>query len=92
MAQTLTALTLIFLVGLVLIRVALLKEQGVRAMHFGQIDQKDFLIPPFVLIYFYQVFAGAFSLPTLSEQRFFELGSSPGPGLACAYWPWSCSG
>ena len=83
MAQTLTALTLILLIGLVLIRVALLNKQGVRAIHFGQIDRKDFLIPPFVLVYFYQVFAGAFSPPALSEQRFFESGilSWAGAGL-----------
>ena len=83
MAQTLAALSLIVLIGLVLIRVAWLKKRGVRALHFGQIDRRDFLIPPFVLVYFYQVLAGAFSLPGLSEQRFFESGilSWTGVGL-----------
>jgi protein-S-isoprenylcysteine O-methyltransferase Ste14 len=32
---------------------------------------KDFLIPPFALFYFYIVFAAAFGLPTVSKQQFF---------------------
>ena len=41
-------------------------------MLFGKIDKKDFLIPPFVLFYFYQVFSGAFNLPTVSTHQFFS--------------------
>ena len=41
-------------------------------MHFGAIDKKDFLIPPFAVFYFYVVFAAAFNLPTVSRQEFFQ--------------------
>jgi protein-S-isoprenylcysteine O-methyltransferase Ste14 len=41
-------------------------------MHFGKIDKKDFLIPPFALFYFYIVFAAAFGLPAVSQQQFFS--------------------
>jgi protein-S-isoprenylcysteine O-methyltransferase Ste14 len=41
-------------------------------MHFGNIDKKDFLIPPFALFYFYTVFAAAFGWPLLGGQRFFR--------------------
>jgi protein-S-isoprenylcysteine O-methyltransferase Ste14 len=68
----LAALTIVLLVGMVLIRVFLLRRKGTRAVHFGGIDKKDFLIPPFALFYFYIVFAAAFNLPTVSTQRFFH--------------------
>ena len=41
-------------------------------MYFGNLDRKDFLIPPFVLFYFYLVFANTFNLPTVSTQEFFH--------------------
>ncbi len=41
-------------------------------MHFGNIDKKDFLIPPFALFYFYLVFAAAFGFPSVSTQEFFH--------------------
>jgi protein-S-isoprenylcysteine O-methyltransferase Ste14 len=69
----LAALTLLLLVGMVLFRVFLLRRTGTRALHFGRIDKKDFLIPPLALFYFYIVFAAAFNLPTVSNQRFFHL-------------------
>src|SRR5262245_24107761 len=68
----LAALTIVFLFGMVLTRVFLMKRTGTKAMHFGGIDKKDFLIPPFALFYFYTVFAAAFNLPIVSSQRFFR--------------------
>ena len=41
-------------------------------MQFGQIDKTDFLIPPFVLLYVYLVFAAAFDFPSVSRQAFFH--------------------
>src|ERR1700676_1061646 len=41
-------------------------------MKFGEIDKKDFLIPPFALFYFYVVFRAAFGFPTVSKQELFE--------------------
>lgn len=57
---------------MVLIRILLLKRQGVNAFHFGKIDKNDFLIPPFALFYFYTVFAHAFNLPLVSTQKLFH--------------------
>ena len=41
-------------------------------MYFGNLDKKDFLLPPFVLFYFYLIFANTFDLPTVSRQEFFQ--------------------
>jgi len=41
-------------------------------MKFGEIDKKDFLIPPFAFFYFYVVFASAFQFPNVSTQEFFR--------------------
>ena len=68
----LAALTIVVLLGMVLTRVVLMRRTGTRAMHFGQIDKTDFLIPPFALFYFYTVFAAAFNVPLVSTQVFFQ--------------------
>jgi len=79
------ALTIVLLLGLVVTRVLLMKRQGIKAMHFGQIDKKDFLIPPFALFYLYLVFAAAFDWPSLSKQQFFRSEIIPWLGVAfCA--------
>jgi len=67
------ALTLFLMVGIVLIRIFLLRRQGIQAMKFGHIDQTDFLIPPFALFYFYVVFAAAFNWPTVSRHELFHV-------------------
>jgi protein-S-isoprenylcysteine O-methyltransferase Ste14 len=72
MVRYLAALTIVLLLGLVLIRARLMKRKGIEAVNFGKIDKKDFLIPPFALLYFYLVFAAAFNLPTVSKQQFFH--------------------
>jgi protein-S-isoprenylcysteine O-methyltransferase Ste14 len=66
------ALTLAVLLGMVWGRVLLLKRHGIRAVKFGAIDRKDFLIPPFALFYFYLVLAAALGLPRVSRQEFFS--------------------
>jgi protein-S-isoprenylcysteine O-methyltransferase Ste14 len=72
MPRYFAALTPVLVVGLVLSRVFMMKRRGIRAMQFGQLDKRDFLIPPFALFYFYLVFAAAFDLPTVSRQEFFH--------------------
>jgi protein-S-isoprenylcysteine O-methyltransferase Ste14 len=79
------ALTVILLIGMVLTRVLMLKRQGIQVVKFGNIDKKDFLIPPFALFYFYIIFAESFPLPTVSRQEFFRSDFSPWTGVAfCA--------
>jgi protein-S-isoprenylcysteine O-methyltransferase Ste14 len=68
------ALTIILLLGVVLARVLSMRRNGVRAVKFGSIDKKDFLIPPFALFYFYIVFSAAFNFPTFSRQEMFHSG------------------
>ena len=86
MPQYLAALMVVLLLGTVISRVVLLRRTGTRAMHFGELDKTDFLIPPVALFYFYTVFAAAFGWPLASDRRFFQ--STPvawlGVGLCVA--------
>ena len=49
-----------------------MKQRGIKAIHFGNIDKKDFLIPPFAAFYFYVVFAAAFGFPTIAKHQLFN--------------------
>jgi len=71
MARDLGALTLVLLIAMVLLRTKMLQQRGVAAIHFGNIDKTDFLIPPFALLYFYAVFAGAFGWPFFDRGELF---------------------
>lgn len=86
MTRALGALTLVLLIGLVLVRVQVLKRRGVSALYFGNIDKSDFLIPPFALLYFYAVFAGAFSWPFFEHAELFQSPPAQwiGVALCCA--------
>lgn len=64
------ALTLVLMLGIVVTRVLLLRQQGTHAMKFGNIDKTDFFIPPFALFYFYVIFAAAFNWSTVKKQFF----------------------
>ena len=72
MQAYLAALTIVLLLGMVLARALLMSRQGIKAIYFGNLDKKDFLIPPFALFYFYMVFANAFNFPAVSTQEFFH--------------------
>lgn len=72
MPRYLGVLTLMLMVGTVLTRVFLLKRQGIRALKFGDTEKTDFLIIPFVLFYFYVVFAAAFAWPSLGIHELFR--------------------
>jgi protein-S-isoprenylcysteine O-methyltransferase Ste14 len=77
------ALTLALLAGMVLIRVRLMKRNGIQAVHFGNIDKTDFLLPPLMLFYFYTVFAAAFDWPTMARHVFFESKPATWAGMLC---------
>ena len=62
--------TIILLIILVLSRVFLMNKMGIKAMKFGEIDKKDFLIPPFALLLFYLIFANVLNLPKLGTELF----------------------
>ena len=74
MQRYIGAMTLLLLPCMVWTRALLMRRIGTKAFHFGNLDRKDFLIPPFALFYFYRVFAAAFGFPEASRQRFFHSG------------------
>lgn len=68
----LAASFIVLFIILVIVRTLMLKNQGIKAIEFGQRDRKDFLIIPFALFYFYLILANAFDLPTISGQELFH--------------------
>lgn len=70
------------LLAIVMTRVLVLRRSGTQAMHFGNVDKTDFLIPPVALFYFYTVFAAAFGWPIVSGQRFFHSNAAAWTGVA----------
>lgn len=72
MQRYLAALTILLLLSMVCVRLLLMRRSGIKAMRFGEIDKKDFLIPPFAIFYFYLIFAAAFHLPTIRARQFFQ--------------------
>jgi protein-S-isoprenylcysteine O-methyltransferase Ste14 len=65
------ALTLVAIVAMVLARTRVLARRGVAAMKFARTDKNDFLIVPFVLVYAYAVFSGAFGSPPFGQRELF---------------------
>jgi protein-S-isoprenylcysteine O-methyltransferase Ste14 len=63
-------ITVILLVLMVLSRVFMMQRMGIKAMRFGELDKKDFFIPPFALLLFYLILASALSLPMLGFELF----------------------
>ena len=49
-----------FMVSLVIFRSRQMKKLGIETVRFGQIDKKDFLIPPFVFFWGIQSFGKSF--------------------------------
>lgn len=81
----LAALALALCPVLVVTRLIVLRRSGTDAMHFGSTDHKDFLIPPFALVYFYVVFAGAFGWPLVGADRFFNSPAIAWAGVAVCF-------
>jgi len=85
MQEYLAALTIILALGTVWTRVLLMRNRGIKALHFGRTDKKDFLIPPFAFFYFYIVFTPALHIPPVSRQEFFRSEAVSWAGAAfCA--------
>lgn len=55
---------------MVISRIFLMRQKGIKAMRFGEMDKKDFLIPPFFLLYFYLILANALNLPIFGFKLF----------------------
>lgn len=72
MPKYIAALTIVLLIGMVFARVLMLRRRGIEVVNFGKTDKTDFLIPPFALLYFYLIFAHAFSLPSPANSTLFQ--------------------
>ncbi len=72
MARYIAVVTLVLLVILVLFRAFQLKKLGIKALRFGELDKKDFFIPPFALLLFYIIFSSAFGLPEIGADLFYN--------------------
>lgn len=83
MPHYLAALMAVLLMGTVLTRVLLLKMSGTKAMHLGELDKTDFVIPPVASVYFYTIFGVACGWPLISTQRFFRNPVIAWVGVAC---------
>ncbi|MCL1847876.1 MAG: isoprenylcysteine carboxylmethyltransferase family protein [Coriobacteriia bacterium] len=53
----------LLLIVCVLVRVRLLKSLGIDAFRFGKMDKKDFIIPPFALVFLYLLIANVWDFP-----------------------------
>ena len=59
--------SLALMILVVLFRSRQMKKLGIKTFHFGKKDKKDFLIPPFIILYFYLIIANTFNLPKFGE-------------------------
>lgn len=81
----LAALALALCPVLVVTRLTMLRRRGTDAMHLGNRDKKDFLIPPFALVYFYVILAGAFGWPLAVSERFWRSDAISWVGVASCF-------
>lgn len=81
----LAALALALCPVMVVARLMMLRRGGTQALHFANIDKKDFLIPPFALIYFYVIFAGALGWPLVGAERFFTSDAVAWTGVVLCF-------
>lgn len=63
-------ITIILLVIMVICRILIMRKKGIKALKFGELDKKDFIIPPFVLLYFYLILTNVLNLPRLGFELF----------------------
>lgn len=70
MQAYIAVITIILLITMVIIRSIQLKRLGIKAFKFGEMDKKDFIIPPFALLLFYVIFSNTFNLPRLGTELF----------------------
>ena len=75
------------MISFVLFRLRQMKKIGIEAMLFGKIDKRDFLIPPFVLFYFYLIIANTFDLPKFGELLTHDTTSAWIGALFCIFAP-----
>lgn len=70
MLRYLACLAFLSLIILVVLRLRQLQRLGIAAFQFGKLDKRDFLIPPFALLYLYQLLGSSFGWPVLGRELF----------------------
>lgn len=70
MQGSIAVITIVLLITMVIIRSKQLKKLGIKAFKFGEMDKKDFIIPPFAMLLFYLICSNAFNLPRLGTELF----------------------
>ncbi len=70
MKQYIAVITIVLLITMVIIRSIQLRKLGITAFKFGEMDKKDFIIPPFALLLLYVIFSNAFNFPRLGTELF----------------------
>ena len=70
MQESIAAITIILLITMVVIRSIQLKKHGIKAFKFGEMDKKDYMIPPFALLLLYVIFSNVINLPRLGTELF----------------------
>ena len=62
--------TMALLPIMVMSRAVIMRRKGIKAIRFGEMDKKDFLIPPFALVYFYIILSNTLNLPQFGFKLF----------------------
>jgi hypothetical protein len=62
----------VLIIFMVIIRVRLMSKGGTKALHFGNQNKSDFILPPVMLFYLYVISANAFHLPSFAMGGFFK--------------------
>lgn len=75
MLKYIPILELPILIIMVMIRAAILRRQGIKAIVFGVTDKTDFIIVPVVLVFFYGLLSTVIKLPfpQILVKSFFEM-------------------
>jgi len=62
------SLTVVFIAA----RVFVMKKTGIKPVRFGERDKKDFILIPFMMFFFYLIYASAFSWPAPGSDTFYR--------------------
>lgn len=81
MTGILGAATVLWLLAMVLTRVAILRRAGIVAVQFGKTNRSDFFIPPFAVFYFYLIFARVFHWPSPLHTVMFDSAAASWAGV-----------
>lgn len=62
--------TLAIAIIMVVSRLIIMRRKGIQAMKFGEMDKRDYLIPPFALLFFYVILSSVFNWGKIGTKLF----------------------